>query len=96
MVKFTQNAEPVIKNKELQNHYSDKLATELKKEAKSDIKSNEYIKRNIRTVHAIERENKKNKERPESASWVHRTGEVPVYLANRKKEAEQERMECLK
>jgi hypothetical protein len=56
MAKFTENAQPIYKTTELKNHDSDKLATELRIEAKQNIKDNFYIKRNMKTVLKIDKD----------------------------------------
>jgi len=58
MARFTETAKPVIVAKELANHESDHLQKEFHKEQKNGIQDKAYIKRNIRTVHAIERAHK--------------------------------------
>lgn len=94
MARFTENAKAKIQVSDLENHPSDRLQKELHKEQKEAIKDKTYIKRNIRTVHAIERANKNRK--PLEEKWVHRTGELPTYLVNKKKKAEEEEVEIRK
>lgn len=58
MARFTENAEPVYKNEELLNHEADQLAIVLRKEATQNVKDKYYIKRNIKTVIKMDRDQK--------------------------------------
>jgi hypothetical protein len=95
MARFTENAKPVIVAKELENHEADQLQKQFHEEQKNAVDNKSYIRRNMRTVHAIERAHKEARKK-KSEVWEHRVGEIPVYLANRKKEAELDRIETLK
>lgn len=97
MEKFTKDAEPVYKNEQLQNHQADHLAQELRKEAEQNVKDKFYIKRNMQTVMKIDRENAIRKQNEAAdKGWVHRTGELPQYIVNRKKEEEYEKQEMIR
>ena len=85
MAKFTENAKPRVIDHKFEG---EKLVNILHKESAQAVTDKTYIKRNIKTVQQIERDRKVVKKNGEA--WVHRTGELPTYLINRKKEQEKE------
>lgn len=76
MSRFVDNAEAVYKTSELVNQEHDRLQSDLRKEAKQHVKDKYFIKRNISTVHKMDRD--KLQKRPASATgWQHKSGELP-------------------
>ena len=97
MARFKEAEVAKIDLSEMGNHDADKLAVELRSEAEDNVKNKVYIKRNMRTVNQIERSIKEIKShRPQSAWPMHKAGELPQYLINRRKQEEQEREEMKK
>ena len=86
MARFKEAEVAKIDLTEMKNHDADRLASELRSEAEDNVKNKVYIKRNMRTVNQIEKSIKEIKaNRPQSAWPVHKAGELPQYLINRRK-----------
>lgn len=59
------------------------------------MKDKYFIKRNIKTVIKMDRDQKVRRSADARQGWQHRNGELPQYLINRKQEAEREKAETL-